>query len=81
MAYSSPHISASPLPRSATYQHPASRFADPLDCLTAHLLLEGAQVLGGIKPANLVSLVNRTLPCGRNLFTSGMNTTRILPRT
>lgn len=45
-----------------------SRFAEPLDCLTAHLMLECSEVLAGVKPANLVSLVNRTRSCGRNLF-------------
>ncbi len=44
------------------------RFADPLDCLTAHLMLECAEVLAGVKPANLISLGNRTQPCGRNLY-------------
>jgi hypothetical protein len=44
------------------------RFSDPLDCLTAHLMLECAEVLAGVKPANLISLVNRTRPCGRNLY-------------
>lgn len=45
-----------------------ARFSNPLDCLTAHLLLECAEVLVGIKPANLISLVNRARPCGRNLY-------------
>ena len=45
-----------------------SRFQDPLDCLTAHLMLECSEVLAGVKPANLISLVNRTRPCGRNLY-------------
>lgn len=44
------------------------QFNDPLDCLTAHLMLECAEVLAGVKPANLISLVNRTRPCGRNLY-------------
>ena len=44
------------------------QFNDPLDCLTAHLMLESAEVLAGVKPANLISLVNRTRPCGRNLY-------------
>lgn len=42
-------------------------YTDPLDCLTAHLMLECSRVLAGVKPANLISLVNRTRPCGRNL--------------
>lgn len=40
-------------------------FPDPLDCLTAHLISE---VLAEVKPANLISLVNRIRPCGRNLY-------------
>lgn len=46
----------------------SSRFTDVLDCLAAHLMLESSEVLGGVKPANLISLVNRTRPCGRNLY-------------
>jgi len=44
------------------------RYLNPLDCLTAHLMLECSEVLAGVKPANLISLVNRTRPCGRNLY-------------
>lgn len=44
------------------------RFGNSLDCLTAHLMLECAEVLAGVKPANLISIVNRTRPCGRNLY-------------
>lgn len=44
------------------------RFHDPLDCLTAHLMLECAEVLAGVKPANLISIGNRPQPCGRNLY-------------
>lgn len=46
----------------------ASRFTNPLDCLTAHLMLECSETLAGIKPASLVSLVNRQRSCGRNLY-------------
>ncbi|OGW37376.1 MAG: hypothetical protein A2010_12520 [Nitrospirae bacterium GWD2_57_9] len=45
-----------------------ARFSNPLDCLTAHLMLECSEVLAGVKPANLISLVNRTRPCGRNIY-------------
>ena len=31
-------------------------------------MMESSEVLGGVKPANLVSLVNRTRSCGRNLY-------------
>ncbi|HEX9024179.1 MAG TPA: DUF3793 family protein [Geobacteraceae bacterium] len=57
----------------SVHQHPASRFPDPLDCLGAHLLLEGAEVFSGVKPANLISLVNRPRPCGRNLHDLWLN--------
>ncbi len=43
-------------------------YRNPVDCLTAHLMLECSEVLAGAKPANLISLVNRTHPCGRNLY-------------
>jgi len=45
-----------------------AKYEAPLDCLTAHLMLECSEVLAGVKPANLISLVNRTRPCGRNLY-------------
>lgn len=44
------------------------RFINPFDCLTAHLMLECSEVLAGLKPANLISIVNRARPCGRNLY-------------
>lgn len=49
-------------------QHIIRRFSNPLDCLTAHLMLECSEVLAGVKPANLISLVNRNQLCGRNLY-------------
>ncbi|CAH2030646.1 DUF3793 family protein [Trichlorobacter ammonificans] len=57
----------SPVRHTARHQV-ASRFSDPLDCLTAHLVLECSEALAGIKPASLVSLVNRQRSCGRNLY-------------
>lgn len=46
----------------------SARFQDPMECLAAYLMLESSEVLAGIKPANLVSLVNRPRSCGRNLY-------------
>lgn len=54
--------------RRQDYQQITSRFGDPCDCLTAHMMLECSETLAGVKPANLVSLVNRVRPCGRNLY-------------
>lgn len=45
-----------------------TRFKDPVECLTAHLIFESSEVVAKTKPANLVSLVNRPLSCGVNLF-------------
>lgn len=56
-------------PSAQTFQSQIlERYDNPLDCLTAHLMLECSEVLGGVKPANLISLVNRTRSCGRNLY-------------
>jgi len=68
MAFKSPDFSSTLLPPATTHHHISSRFPDPLDCLAAHLMLECSEVLGGVKPANLVSLTNRTRSCGRNLY-------------
>lgn len=42
-------------------------FPDERDCLASFLALETAEVLAGVKPANLVQLRNRRQHCGRNL--------------
>lgn len=68
MAFSYADYSNKVLPPAQSHRQLTSRFPDPLECLTAHLLLESSEVLGGVKPANLVSLVNRARPCGRNLY-------------
>jgi len=46
----------------------SARFQEPSECLFAHLMFECSEVLTGIKPANLISLVNRKRYCGRNLY-------------
>lgn len=46
----------------------AGRFADDRACLASFLALETAEILAGIKPANLVNLANRVRSCGRNLY-------------
>lgn len=45
------------------------RFPEPRHCLASFLALEAAEVLEGVKPANLINLPNRVRPCGRNLYT------------
>ena len=44
------------------------RFPDDRDCLACYLALESAEVLEGVKPANLVNIVNKRRSCGRNLY-------------
>lgn len=62
-------ISGSALPSSPpTWNHLANRFPDERGCLVSFLALEGAEVLGGVKPGNLVNIANRTRPCGQNPY-------------
>ncbi len=44
------------------------KFPEERDCLASFLALEAAEVLAGVKPANLIRVVNRKQICGRNLY-------------
>lgn len=44
------------------------RFSDGRSCLAAFLAMETAEILDGIKPANLINIVNARQSCGRNLY-------------
>lgn len=46
----------------------AARFNGHRDCFAAYLALEGAEVIEGEKPGNLINLVNRTRNCGLNPY-------------
>lgn len=50
------------------WQSLAHRFTGERECLASYLALEAAEVIGGAKPANLLNLVDRDQPCGRNLY-------------
>jgi hypothetical protein len=50
------------------WQTVAHRFPAERDCLVSFLAFESAEVLAGIKPGNLINIVNRNKPCGRNLY-------------
>ena len=54
--------------RRAIWGDIAERFCVPQDCLASYLALESAEVLAGVKPANLLSIPNRTYPCGSNPY-------------
>jgi hypothetical protein len=46
----------------------ASDHPDPRECLAAFLVFGSAEVLNGVKPANLVRISKRTFACGRNMY-------------
>lgn len=51
-----------------TWKAVANNFPEPRNCLAAFLALNTAEVLAGIKPANLLRINNRHYPCGRNMY-------------
>jgi hypothetical protein len=57
-----------PRPQAPTWHQLASRFPGERECLAAFLAMETAEVLEGVKPANLINLADRRQPCGRNLL-------------
>ena len=46
----------------------APLFSDERACCAAFMALETAEILDGVKPANLINVANRPQPCGRNLY-------------
>jgi hypothetical protein len=46
----------------------AHRFPGECECLASYLALEAAEVIDGIKPANLINLIDRQHSCGRNIY-------------
>ncbi len=57
-----------PSSRRTVWRDIATRFIEPRECLASFLALESAEVVAGIKPANLFSIPNRTYACGRNPY-------------
>jgi hypothetical protein len=61
-------------PRNAKIPPPPSwhslteRFPDNRACLASFLALESAEIIAGVKPGNLVNIVNRVRHCGRNPY-------------
>lgn len=62
------HAAVAQMSRRPIWIDIAERFTGERECLASYLALEAAEVIGGIKPANLINLVDRDQPCGRNLF-------------
>jgi hypothetical protein len=42
-----------------------NRYPSPRECLAAFVVSSAAEVIAGVKPANLIRIIRRTLPCGR----------------
>lgn len=45
----------------------ACRHVSDSECLASFLAWQGAEVLAGVKPANLFNVLRRPLPCGRSM--------------
>lgn len=46
----------------------AANFTETRDCFAAYLAMEGAEVVEGEKPGNLINLINRDRSCGLNPY-------------
>ncbi len=53
------------LQRELTWVDLIDRFPSPRECLAAFVVSSAAEVIAGVKPANLIRIIKRTLPCGR----------------
>ncbi|MDY0398695.1 MAG: DUF3793 family protein [Desulfuromonas thiophila] len=60
--------SCSPCLTSQFWRDVAQCYAREEDCLAAFVAVSGAEVLAGIKPANLVRIPDRSHRCGRNFY-------------
>ncbi|MBW2477471.1 MAG: DUF3793 family protein [Deltaproteobacteria bacterium] len=45
------------------------RYPDEKECLASFIAWQAAEVVAGVKPANLINILDRELACGRNMFT------------
>lgn len=63
-----PVKTAESLPQRSGWQEFSGLYHDDRDCLASFLALECAEVIAGVKPANLISLANKRRSCGRNLY-------------
>mgnify|MGYP001144075814 CR=1 FL=1 len=53
--------------RELTWVDLVNRYPSPRECLAAFVVSSAAEVIAGVKPANLIRIIRRTLPCGRCL--------------
>lgn len=68
MAVRIPYAAVSMPGPSPRWQDIAACFSGTRNCFAAYLAMEGAEVVEGEKPGNLVNLVNRDRACGLNPY-------------
>lgn len=51
--------------RELTWVDLINRYPSSRECLAAFVVSSAAEVIAGVKPANLIRIIKRTLPCGR----------------
>ena len=56
------------LTRDLTWVDLVGFYPSPKECLETFLVASAAEVIAGAKPANLIRIRNRNLPCGRSIF-------------
>lgn len=56
------------LSRELTWVDLVGFYPAPVECLESFLVASAAEVIAGVKPANLIRILNRDLPCGRSIF-------------
>ncbi len=54
--------------RDLTWVDLINRYPSPHECLAAFVVSSAAEVIAGVKPANLIRILRRTLPCGRCMY-------------
>ncbi len=54
--------------RELTWVDLINRYPSPRECLTAFVVSSAAEVIAGVKPANLIRIMKRALPCGRCMY-------------
>jgi len=54
--------------RELTWVDLINRYPSPRECLAAFVVSSAAEVIAGVKPANLIRIIRRTLSCGRCMY-------------
>lgn len=57
-----------PVARELTWVDLIDKYPAARECLAAFVVSCAAEVMAGVKPANLIRIASRSLPCGRNMY-------------